>query len=271
MFTGARNHPLMQTFACLMESLEHRLCMSATPLSGAMQVQFDTTDHSLAGILSNANRDDVFKFRMDKAGTVNLKLTGLTGDATLQLVQDRNNNNRIDNGEVIMESKNAGTANESISRLLEGGNYAICVAQANSGQNAKYTLTYSKSLFSTPDKVDTVGDDESKAKILDSKASNQTLVEHIGGSDAADWYKLDLKSAKKVNVRLNGLVFDADMTIAIDKNKNGKVDAGETIATTQGKALSEKVFEAKLNAGTYLFSVKAVKAAEATTYALRVA
>jgi hypothetical protein len=66
-------------------------------------------------------------------------LTGLTGDADVKLIQDRNNNGQIDQGEVLSWQWERGTRNESIRRFLSPGTYFVKVVGYNN-QAANYSL-----------------------------------------------------------------------------------------------------------------------------------
>lgn len=77
---------------------------------------------------------DVFHFSLDTSSDFELSLTGLSGDADVQLIQDTNSNGIVDLdlGEVIGSSTSAGSTSESISAFLNAGdNYFVQVYQYN--------------------------------------------------------------------------------------------------------------------------------------------
>jgi hypothetical protein len=255
--------------ACQFEPMEARICFSET-MSGAAVMNMTSGSATVTGAINKINTDDFYCIHVTKAATVNLKLSGLSGDATLELIQDRNNNDRFDSGETVVRSNQLGTVNETISHLLDPGTYFVRVSQATTNVNTKYTLQASNQVFATPDQKDTVGDDIKHAMTIAPTKNSMTITEYIGGKDPADWYHWDVKSPTAANIRLDGLVYDADVTLIYDRNHNGKVDAGETIATTVGKAFSNKLIAGNLAAGSYFLEVVAKSPAKPTTYSLRI-
>ena len=73
-----------------------------------------------------------------EAGGVDINLTGLTADADIRLIQDRNNNGIVDPGEVLKSSGALGTGSESIHANLARGGYAVEVYQYTG--NTSYNL-----------------------------------------------------------------------------------------------------------------------------------
>lgn len=108
---------------------------AATPLVGAVT-------NSISDFVGNSDPTDYIRFRLPAPGTMNLTLTGLSSDATLELF-DRNRNS-------IGVSANPGTATEALSqRLIDyGSTYYIRVAQTP-GSETPFTLNYSLT-FDTP-------------------------------------------------------------------------------------------------------------------------
>ena len=74
-------------------------------------------------------------------GAVDINLTGLTADADIRLIQDRNNNGIVDAGEVLKSSTVLGTGSESIHANLAQGVYAVEVYQYTG--NTSYNLAIS--------------------------------------------------------------------------------------------------------------------------------
>src|SRR5262245_54195170 len=92
-----------QPSSASMESLESRQLMAgsvpSSTLSGATSLLISAADQIKTGSINDVSPDDVYRIHLDKASTVYLKLTGLTANGTLELIQDRNCNNRLDSGE----------------------------------------------------------------------------------------------------------------------------------------------------------------------------
>src|SRR5450432_3444779 len=154
-----------QSCVCKFETMEPRLCFSES-MSGATMLTLSPGDAVVAGNLNNINKDDFFTIHLAKASTVHLKLTGLSADATLELIADNNHNDRFDSGETVVRSNSLGTKDESIERLLNPGTYFLRVSQSDYNVNTKYFLHASTVAFTTPDQKDTVGDDIKHAKTV---------------------------------------------------------------------------------------------------------
>ncbi len=242
------------------EQLESRQYASVS-LSNPTYLDIKPADAVIAGQVNKVRKEVFYMIRVMKAGLVNLRLEGLTGDATLQLINDRNHNNRLDSGEVVQQSAKLLAADESISRFMSVGNYQVRVLQAEGNSIINYNLRYSTSPFATADKVDQTGNDTATARELSVPlGTNRTVNEYVGNNDSADVYKMVVTETTKYDIRLSGLVKDADVTLT-DSN-------GNTLYTTQGLPQAKKLISGKLGAGTYYLTVNAV--AEPTGYSLRV-
>jgi hypothetical protein len=89
--------------------------------------------------VSNADRDDFYRFTLSQSGIFTANLTGLSGDADARLIQDSNNNGAIDTGEILAWQWERGTGSESLRRFLGAGNYFLQVNSYNN-QTANYNL-----------------------------------------------------------------------------------------------------------------------------------
>ena len=99
----------------------------------------DLTDQSTAQTFSGAvsqvgNDDDYLRFTLTQSSTVNLELTGLSGNADLYLLSS--------SGEEIARSELDGTQQDEISQLLGTGTYYVHV-DANGSGTINYNLRYS--------------------------------------------------------------------------------------------------------------------------------
>jgi len=241
------------------EQLESRQYMS-TSLSNPAYLDIQSTEAVVTSQVNNVHKEQLYLVRVMKAGLINLRLEGLTGDATLELISDKNHNNRLDSGETIQRSAHLLAANESILRQVNAGTYQVRVLQAEGGAIINYNLRYSTAAFTTPDQVDQTGNDTANARDFTvPRGSNRTVNEYIGANDSADVYKLVVTDNTKYDIRLSGLTKNADVTLT-DAN-------GNALATTSGKAMSAKLITGKLTAGTYYLTVTAADLP--TSYALR--
>lgn len=107
---------------------------------------------SISDSVTSAEPNDFYTFTTDQAGIFTANLSGLTGDADVRLIQDKNGNGTIDPaqlydsttgqlnpGEVLAWQWERGTGSETIRQFLTAGTYYIQVNSYNN-QTAGYTL-----------------------------------------------------------------------------------------------------------------------------------
>ncbi|MGD1807441.1 Ser-Thr-rich GPI-anchored membrane family protein [Dapis sp. BLCC M126] len=90
--------------------------------------------------VSRSDTNDFYRFNVSQSGIFTADLTGLSGDADVRLIKDRNNNGRIDRGEVEAWQWERGSGSESIRKFVTRGTYFL---QVNSyrNQSTNYNLT----------------------------------------------------------------------------------------------------------------------------------
>ena len=102
--------------------------------------------------VNNLDLNDFYSFTVSQSGIFTANLTGLTGDADVRLIQDKNNNGVIDTaqlynpttgiidtGEILAWQWERGTGNEAIRSFLNPGTYYLQVMSYNN-QTANYNL-----------------------------------------------------------------------------------------------------------------------------------
>ncbi|NJR50120.1 MAG: hypothetical protein HC780_11670 [Leptolyngbyaceae cyanobacterium CSU_1_3] len=94
---------------------------------------------SLNGLVTATDPNDFYRFNLAQSGVFTASLAGLTGDADVRLLQDKNQNGAIDPGEILAWQWERGSTNESIRRFLAAGDYFVQVMGYN-GQTANYSL-----------------------------------------------------------------------------------------------------------------------------------
>lgn len=97
-------------------------------------------DVTQTGQVGNTDTADVYHFSLGLFEGVNINLSGLSADADIRLIQDRNGNRIVDSGEVIRSSTNGGTLADSISGINTSGDYYLEVYQYSG--NTNYTLAF---------------------------------------------------------------------------------------------------------------------------------
>ncbi|MCU0570630.1 MAG: FKBP-type peptidyl-prolyl cis-trans isomerase [Oculatellaceae cyanobacterium Prado106] len=121
----------------------YALTLSAAPLADQLGNSFDaptplrSATGTLTDFVGNSDPNDIIGFGTLTAGTLQVSLTNLSGDANLEILDGNRN--------PIAISSNPGTANETLNQRLinlPGSNYFIRISPAP-GQDANYTLNYS--------------------------------------------------------------------------------------------------------------------------------
>jgi hypothetical protein len=172
--------------------------------------------------------DSVDYYRVDitASQTFTATLTGLGEDLNLQLIQDKNNNNVIDSGEVVTGSHYTGTHDELISLKLYAGTYFVRVYQGFAGANSNYSVTI---------KNDTAGDTAGTPRFL-SNSAVATVSDGLDDTDLYDVYQLftdPLPSSVTFSSRLvstNASNYHVDLIV--DRNHNQVFDSGELLTTS---------------------------------------
>lgn len=203
-------------------------------------------NHTFNNFVGDNDFRDVYAFSLNATQNVNLALTGLSADADVRIIQDRNGNGRIDLGETeIARSERASSLDESINRVLSAGNYLVDVYQFSG--NTNYTLRLSNSnpsnLLVNEFNVGTLN-------------QAQTFAGTIGNTNTTDIYRFNLTTASNLNLSLRDLSSDADLRLVQDINNNGIADPGETIAlSNRSFNFSESITLQSLAAGNYFAEV----------------
>ncbi len=133
-------------------NVTYDLALSATSITGsnnvlAKEIVVGTLSKDLLyyGALNDdtylGNTSDAYFFSLGSKAKVDITLSGLTNDADLRLIQDRNKNGIVDLGEIISTSAIRGTSSEKISGINLQGDYFLQVNQYNIG-DTNYTLTF---------------------------------------------------------------------------------------------------------------------------------
>lgn len=71
------------------------------------------------------DRSDFYLFGLGSGGTLSASLSGLSADADIRIIADRNNNRQIDAGEILAWPWDRGTTSETLEVFLEAGGYFL--------------------------------------------------------------------------------------------------------------------------------------------------
>ena len=128
------------------------LDMSATSTRAsnllATEVQLGNLSRDLTrvGSVGSTDTTDTYAFSLGRFEGVNIRLGGLSRDADIRVIRDRNNNGIVDAGEVVGSSTRGGTAVDTINNITQSGNYFLQVYQFSG--NTGYRVSFDR--FNTP-------------------------------------------------------------------------------------------------------------------------
>ncbi len=143
-YTTVAATPQMLTTTATAATVQLNTDFVFTPLfsdntfAGANDLDTLTGVKARTGYVGGSDAVDYYRFDLSGIRDVTLTLTGMSADADLQLIEDKNNNGLLDSGEILASSSRNGTLNDSINKVLGGGTYFAAVKQ-NSG-NTNYSF-----------------------------------------------------------------------------------------------------------------------------------
>ncbi len=205
-------------------------------LGTARQISVGSTTTTFADWVGAADTDDYYRFTINQNSNFNLSLSGLSGNADVQLLDGATNL-------VIANSATSGISNEFINRQLNAGNYFIRVFPA-AGANTNYNLN----VAATPIiPQDFAGNTIGTARQITVGSTTTTFTDWVGTADTNDFYRFTLNQNSNFNLSLNGLSSNADVQL-LD-------GSGNFIASSTASGLSNEFINRQLNAGNYFIRV----------------
>uniref|UniRef100_A0ACD5GXI1 Pre-peptidase C-terminal domain-containing protein n=1 Tax=Desertifilum tharense IPPAS B-1220 TaxID=1781255 RepID=A0ACD5GXI1_9CYAN len=161
--------------------------------------------------IGNGDPSDYYRFSISQATSFTMYLSALIADADVELIQDRNNNGIVDEGEVLGRSEEAGTDPEYVAvARLAPGTYYVRVLEFEG---------------ETPYQLDLLASRDSAiaTEIYPTIDTNQTIQGALESSDEAnplrlgtrkDEYQLtDAIAGQVITVNLNSTEFDTYLQI----------------------------------------------------------
>jgi hypothetical protein len=190
---------------------------------------------SLTDYVGTGDSVDFYKFRIERADSISIRLLDLTGDANVELLSE--------NQTKLAESINPRTTNEEIDYPNAApGTYYIRVYSKDDSP-ATYRLVVSLGA------VDTAGDTFATARDLGTLESTVvTIKEHLSATDRWDFYKLTTKQTSLINLQVSQMTSNVDLFLA---NAQEKFVGASSHAGTQAESI-----ESAQPAGTYYVGVK---------------
>ncbi|AFZ50895.1 S8 family serine peptidase [Dactylococcopsis salina] len=183
--------------------------------------------------VSSSDPEDYYSFNLVNDTMIELNLTGIGGDADLEL---------YDANEEYVDGSSSFDSSETIETFLASGEYFIKI-DAYSGE-----IDYELSLASSDSP--SIPDD-SAGNSLDEALSigiNDTHSEGVGqDGDELDYFRFELDSLSEVTIGLSGLSADLDLELL---NVEGGI-----ISSSEKGGFQDESISALLEAGTYFIKV----------------
>lgn len=104
-------------------------------------------DVTRTGRVDNNDTSDVYAFSLGLFEGVNIRLSGLSADADIRLIRDRNGDRNVDAGDETVRSARGGTNADTLFGIDDSGSYFLQVYQFGSA-STNYTLSLDH--FTTP-------------------------------------------------------------------------------------------------------------------------
>ncbi|MDM3852567.1 MAG: pre-peptidase C-terminal domain-containing protein [Aphanizomenon gracile PMC627.10] len=200
------------------------------------------------GDFNGLTRDDsdYYQFTLAENGTVNLKLSGLSQDVTLNLYDSRGQQLFNSQGQAVQVYAQPGNADDNIALNLRAGIYYV--SASSGGNGTSYQLSASSiSLGAVP--VDNAGDSFERAKNLGILGTTEIVANDFLGDfngltvDNSDYYQFTLAENSTVNLKLSGLSQNVNIQLFDAQG------LGVQYSATAGNA--DELISKNLRAGTY--------------------
>ncbi|MGK7921636.1 MAG: PPC domain-containing protein [Trichodesmium sp.] len=255
--TGEENNPVAEIAPLVDETydgveIQRRSSNSSDPGNNRRQAEnigtLDKNGYDNSDSVSRRDRKDFYKFSVNSRGRVEIDLSDLSDNADLYLHNSR--------GKAIKKSRRGGSTSESISRILNPGDYYVQVKSRSKWDSTDYDLELNFSELPP----DNAGNNKRKARKLGSLSGSESYNDFVGKGDRLDFYRFTLDGERDVDISLDGLSGNADLHLW----KKGS--RGVFGRSTNSGSSSESINES-LGAGTYYLRVKS-KGGAGTDYSL---
>jgi hypothetical protein len=194
---------------------------------------------------------DFYRFSLSGSSNFTTTLKRLKDNADLTLFDsDRRR---------IAISKNVGSADESISTVLEKGDYFIRIDQKGTTDNTNYRLRFSTTPFIRPEQA---GNSRAEARAITVSSTPGLFQDSVGTADTNDFYSFSTTAFGNLSLNLSGLSADANIQLL---NSNGAV-----IRSAIASGTAADTINTGLEAGTYSIRVFPGAGNTTTNYDLNV-
>ena len=164
--------------------------MPSNPLNTATAINLTASPAVLNDTITSATPNKIYRFSLATRSSLNLSISGLSANATVQLIQDRNHNGAIDAGDVIASSTQSGTIAKSISRALEPGTYYVRISASTPGISTSYRLNAFAPQASQSGSVVTDYGSDGKLKTFAIAGDDNVWVWQQSDNNDTYWHKM---------------------------------------------------------------------------------
>ena len=213
----------------------------------ASQLRINTTIQTFTDTVSSFEANDLYRFSLKGRSSFNLTLDGLSEDADVKLIQDKNANGKFDKGETIAYSNNGGKLTESIRTDLDKGNYYVEVYPYGNIET-NYRLSVSAVPF------DSAGNTFDDAREVAVDSLSKTISDWVGKLDSDDYYRFNLAGTSDFKVVVYGLSADADLRLLSSQ--------GNILASSVNIGTASELIAQTLETGTYYIKVNSYSDSE---------
>jgi len=210
-------------------------------------------------VLGADDVDDYYRFTLGTSGPYNFvaRLSGLDGNADIELSRDDNLDQKVDEDEILAVSAGTGTFNDSIARALDTpGTYYLRVYRPGSGTTGSANYTLSMTATSTDTAGNTLATAKSIGNLPAPLASTLVAGQFVGRIDLDDFYSFTIPAAGNLFVTTTPVNTALLTEVIRDANANLAIDPGETLAGSVKALATNGQFTVSLPAaGTYYLHV----------------
>ena len=215
------------------------------------------------GKINEFNTSDTYGVSVIEGQAIEITLSGLTSNADLRVIQDDNNNNIVDPGEVYLTSTNVGFSSENIS-LDQEGEYFVEVYQFSGSTN--YTLEFDPGDSSTivgldPPSTIAVNQVDLTEYYYDLGSLGNQPIERstylIENEYEDDIYEFNISETRNLNLSLNSINTgdEANLYLYQDDGDGDFNDSDTLVASSAQLYNSDDAINYQGNEGTYFARV----------------
>ncbi len=201
--------------------------------------------------VNQSDNKDYYRFTLTEKKKISLLLTNLDDDANVKLLDT--------SGRIISSSTKQGAESESISQVLDAGNYFVRVFSTGQKVSTDYKLALSANDLS-PSRPDRAGNSHNTARDLGVLWKPRQVNDFVGRNDKNDFYRFKLTRESEFALSLTGLTANADVRLMNSR--------GEVIKTSTRNGKTAENIKRTLAAGSYFINVLPYVQSE-TAYKLR--